>query len=70
MADDREAANTSPDVARSVYCSVNDAIRMTGLGRTTIYKLMNEGAISSFTVGRRRLIQTGDLRRLHVRPNS
>ena len=37
---------------------VNDWRNVTGLGRTTIYKLMAEGQIESVKVGAKRLITT------------
>jgi excisionase family DNA binding protein len=39
-----------------VTASIQDFIRISGLGNTTIYKLLNEGEIESVSVGRRRLI--------------
>jgi excisionase family DNA binding protein len=40
------------------------ALRITGLGRTTFYRLLKEGAITSVTIGRRRLINFASLERL------
>jgi len=39
-----------------VTASIQNFIRISGLGNTTTYKLLNEGEIDSVTVGRRRLI--------------
>lgn len=36
--------------------TVNDVIKKTNLSKPTILKLLNEGEISSFRVGKRRLI--------------
>lgn len=36
--------------------SIEDAQRLTGLGRTMIYELMGNGALRTVKVGRRRLI--------------
>jgi excisionase family DNA binding protein len=44
--------------------SVKDAARALGVGRTTVYALVNEGKIETIHVGRRRLIKTASLRRL------
>ncbi|MBS0278442.1 MAG: helix-turn-helix domain-containing protein [Proteobacteria bacterium] len=37
-------------------CTVGEACDATGLGRSKIYLLMQEGVLASTTVGRRRLI--------------
>jgi excisionase family DNA binding protein len=42
---------------------VKDAIKLSGLGLTTLYALMGSGELPSFTVGRRRLIRYADLER-------
>lgn len=39
-----------------VSAPVDETCRAVGLGRTTIYRLMDEGKITSTTIGRRRLI--------------
>lgn len=36
--------------------TVNSFCELTSLGRTTAYKMLNEGRLRSFSVGRRRLI--------------
>lgn len=43
---------------------IQDAVRMTGLGRTTIYKLIGKGRISPVRVGGRTLIKRTDIQRL------
>lgn len=43
---------------------VDDACRLTGLGRTTIYELMKSGRLRSVKVGRARLIDRASLRTL------
>lgn len=48
----------------SLAVSVKDAARALGVGRTTVYALLNEGKIETISVGRRRLIKTASLRRL------
>lgn len=47
-----------------VTCSVKDAIRISGLGTTTLYALMKNGTIDSFTIGRKRLIKVKSLLKL------
>lgn len=39
-----------------ITCSVKAAVAATGLGKDTVYKLMNEGLLESATVGGRRLV--------------
>lgn len=41
-----------------------DAARASSLGRTVIFKLLRDGELPSFKVGRRRLIRMTDLRAL------
>ena len=43
---------------------VEDAMRVSGLGRTTIYAAMKDGRLKSRSIGRRRLIDAGSLRAL------
>jgi excisionase family DNA binding protein len=40
------------------------ALHITGLGRTMLYRLINDGTIETITVGRRRLINFASLERL------
>lgn len=44
--------------------SVAETARLLGMGRTSIYKLMNEGRLETVTIGRRRLIKTASIQRL------
>ena len=47
----------SGDVAvPSELVSIKDASRMVGLGRTTLYNLINEGRLETRQIGRRRLV--------------
>lgn len=41
--------------------AVNEVVSMTGLGRTTIYKLMDEGTLRRVKVGARTLILAADV---------
>jgi excisionase family DNA binding protein len=50
-----------------ITCSVAEACKATGLGRTKIYSLISEGCLESTTVGRWRLVNVGSLRKL-LRP--
>lgn len=52
------------DDSGRITCSVKEAIELTGLGRTTIYALLDEQKITSVRVGTKRLIHVESLRRL------
>ncbi|MEM8697024.1 MAG: helix-turn-helix domain-containing protein [Pseudomonadota bacterium] len=47
-----------------VTISVSGAAKALGLGRTSIYELINEGRLETIKIGRRRLIKTASIRRL------
>jgi excisionase family DNA binding protein len=49
---------------RPLSVPVNVACNLTGLGRTTIYRLLGEGALESVAVGRRRLVLVASIDRL------
>ena len=42
-------------------CTVREALEATGLGKTTLYRLINEGRIETVAVGRRRLVKVQSL---------
>jgi excisionase family DNA binding protein len=44
-----------------ITCSVKAAVAATGLGKDTIYKMMDEGRLESATVGGRRLVFVNSL---------
>ena len=44
--------------------SVDDAVRQSGLGRSTLYELMQTGQLAYAKIGARRLILVDDLRAL------
>jgi excisionase family DNA binding protein len=54
------AGITETDV---ITASIQEFIRISGLGNTTIYKLLNDGELESVNVGRRRLILIDSYRR-------
>jgi hypothetical protein len=58
----REDLPLSPDIALAYR--VNDAIKVSGLSRTSIYKLIGEGKLRSVLVAGRRLIPADALRSL------
>lgn len=44
--------------------SVNQAARILGVGRTTLYSMIRDGRIDALKLGRRTLIKTASLRRI------
>jgi excisionase family DNA binding protein len=55
-------ANTSP--AKPITVTIQVALSLTGLGRTTFYQLIKEGRVQTITVGRRRLVVFASLEAL------
>lgn len=45
-------------------CSVSDAMRLSSIGRTKLYELINAGVIRTTKVGRRTLVDVSSLRAL------
>jgi excisionase family DNA binding protein len=41
--------------------SIHDVCSRTGLGRTTVYRLLSDGELKSFLVGTRRLVSEASL---------
>lgn len=52
--------HTRPAPLRLAY-SVDEAARATGLGRTTLFKLIGNGTLPSVKIGKRRVIRAADL---------
>lgn len=44
--------------------SVNEAARVLGVGRTSLYGMIRDGRIETVKLGRRTLIKTASIRRL------
>ncbi|MFD1035958.1 helix-turn-helix domain-containing protein [Sphingomonas hankookensis] len=44
--------------------SVAETVHASGMGKTTVYKLINEGSLASVRVGRRRLVIVASLQEL------
>lgn len=42
--------------------TINGTMAVTGLGMTTVYKLINEGKLETVKVGRRTLVKTKSIR--------
>jgi excisionase family DNA binding protein len=47
-----------------VLCSIADAARMLGIGRTKVYELIDEGSLATITIGTRRLVKVDSIKRL------
>jgi len=45
-----------------ITCTIADACRLSGIGRTTLYSLLSAGDIRSVRIGRRRLVVVESLR--------
>lgn len=54
----------SPDQLAPLAYSVDEAMRITSLGRTAIYQLIGEGRLKTRLLGRRRLVMADSLRAL------
>lgn len=48
-------------------CSVSDAARMLGVGRTKLYDMIAKGEILSMQIGTRRLVKVASIQALIVR---
>lgn len=48
----------------AIAVSINQAARALGIGRSTIYKLINEGRLETIKIGRRQLIKASSLHNL------
>ena len=56
--------DTKEEFMDSIAASVKEAAQALGVGRTTIYVLINEGKLETIKVGRRRLVKVNSLLRL------
>jgi excisionase family DNA binding protein len=48
----------------TLLCSIPDAARALGLGRSKIYELISDQKLETVTIGRRRLVRTQSIRAL------
>jgi excisionase family DNA binding protein len=60
----RSGTETAMESTAKITCSVNEATHISGLSRTTIYRLLDQNKITSTVVGTKRLIHVDSLRRL------
>lgn len=56
--------NHDPAPAPILAVRINDACRIVGVGRTTIYELISDGTLGLVKIGRASVIPMDDLRRL------
>jgi excisionase family DNA binding protein len=47
-----------------VLCSIADAARVLGIGKTKTYELIGEGQLECVTIGTRRLVKVASINRL------
>lgn len=48
----------------TLLCSIPDAARALGVGRSKLYELIGEGRLETVAIGRRRLVRTDSVRAL------
>lgn len=46
----------------TLLCSIPDAARALGVGRSKLYELIGEGRLETISIGRRRLVRTNSIR--------
>lgn len=49
-------------IASKSLLSVNDVVDEIGVCRTIVFRLLKDGSLKSFTIGRRRFVRPDDLR--------
>lgn len=47
-----------------VLCSIADAARMLGIGRTKAYELIDQGVLATIPIGARRLVKVDSIKRV------
>lgn len=45
-----------PEIENPLLCSILDTCRLTDLGRTKVYQLLDDGELSSVYIGKRHLV--------------
>lgn len=46
----------------TLLCSIPEAAKALGVGRSKLYELVSSGRLETVTIGRRRLVRTASLR--------
>lgn len=49
---------------KPITITINEALRVSGLGRTKLYELIGSGTLKTITIGRRRLVVYASLEAL------
>jgi excisionase family DNA binding protein len=52
------------DALQPLLCSIPDAARALGLGRSKVYELISEQRLNTVTIGRRRLVRVDSVKAL------
>src|SRR5579864_5119859 len=60
----RSEAEASIPFLERLTCTIAEACKATGLGRTKLYELIGEGRVDTARIGRRRLVKVRSLQRL------
>ena len=58
------ASTDTMPFAQRLTCTIAEACKATGLGRTKLYELIGGGYLDTITIGRRRLVRVTSLLRL------
>lgn len=61
------STQSTPPEVRPLTVSISDAARALSLSRATIYRIVRQGDLKTYKVGRRTLIRYEDLERLRDR---
>lgn len=56
--------NTNPEHPAPLVYSVNDSMRISSIGRTKLYALINQGMLDTIKIGRRTLVKAASLHKL------
>jgi excisionase family DNA binding protein len=51
-----------------IWCSVDEAIRISGISRSLLYELMNDGRLKSTKAGKKRLVSVESIKSLGDAP--
>jgi predicted DNA-binding transcriptional regulator AlpA len=51
-----QSATSNRSNAKPVWVTINETIRISGLGRTRLYELLNNGTLKSIKLGGKRLV--------------
>jgi excisionase family DNA binding protein len=51
-----------------IWCSVDEAIRISGISRSLLYDMMNDGRLKSAKVGKKRLVSVESIQTLGDAP--